>query len=196
MNFRGAGLILLSPDYQVLLVQDRKTLKWGFPKGHREPEDTCEVATAQREVHEEIGLEPSAYTLHPLSFRIIRGTSSYLFRYAFLNQAIWETPLQLQREEITGHLWVPLPLFYLNPDVVDGNKYLRTWIQDVTTGAPRKAYTILRDILSYNGDAPTGTPLLGVGGAGTLFVEKSLRRTEGLADSTVGVGVGVGAEDP
>lgn len=160
MNFRGAGLILLSPDFQVLLVQDCRTMKWGFPKGHRESEDVCEVATIQREVQEEIGLDPTTYKLHPTSFRIVRGTSSYLFRYGILNRSPWETPLQLQYSEIAAHVWVPLALFYMKPDIVDGNKYLRTWIHDIITTAPRKAYTLLRELLGVDVGATDGTVLV------------------------------------
>lgn len=166
MNFRGAGLILFSPDFQVLLIQDCRTMKWGFPKGHREAEDTSEVATIQREVQEEIGLDTSSYKLHPVSFRIVRGTSSYLFRYGILNQPIWETSLQLQDSEIAAHLWIPIALFYMKPDIVDGNKYLRTWIQDVTTAAPRKAYLLLRDLMAVDpidDTAGNDTDIWGVG---------------------------------
>lgn len=169
MSFRGAGIILLSSDLQVLLIQDQRTQKWGFPKGHREPEDTSDVATAQREVQEEIGLDPTTYTLHPTSFRILRGTSSYLFRYAILNQSVSDTHLRLQHKEIAGYLWVSLALFYLNSEIVDGNKYLRTWIQDITTRVLRKSYTILCDILAAMNCTYIGDISRGDGGRGILI---------------------------
>lgn len=168
MNFRGAGLLLLSPDFQILLVQDRKTKKWGFPKGHREPQDGHALATAQREVYEEIGLDSTAYWIHPTPFRIVRGTSSYIFHYALLRNPIEKNVLRIQQQEISAHMWVPIVSFYFQPDIVDGNKYLRTWIEDVVSYAPRKSYTLLRDLMVL---ALSGT--LRMESDGMLLVENS-----------------------
>ena len=41
----------------VLLVQNLVSAKWGFPKGHREPQDQTWRDTAVREVEEETGLK-------------------------------------------------------------------------------------------------------------------------------------------
>lgn len=173
MNFRGAGLLLLSPDFQILVVQDRKTKKWGFPKGHREPQDVNALANAQREVREEIGLNPEAYWLHTTPFRIVRGTSSYIFHYALLRQSAETTHLRLQYREISAHAWIPIISFYLQPNAIDGNKYFRTWVEDVISYAPRKSYTLLRDLMvsfltgTLATDLETGTLLVENGG-GTL----------------------------
>lgn len=143
MNYSGAGIILFTPDFRVLLVQDAKTKKWGFPKGHREEGDESDVATAQREVLEETGIAPTSYTFYEHPFRIIRGSSSYVFRYAIMNTSDYLGAIQC-RGEISGMQWVSLVQFYMNPEFVDGNKYLRTWISDIVSHAERKTYTTLQ----------------------------------------------------
>jgi len=47
----------------VLLLRNRRSGQWGFPKGRRDPEDSHEVSTALREVAEETGY--SRLALHP-----------------------------------------------------------------------------------------------------------------------------------
>ncbi len=146
MNYTGAGFILFTPDFRVLLVQDAKTKKWGFPKGHREECDTSEIHTAERELHEETGISPTSYTIYEHPFRIIRGSASYIFRYAILNTTEYLGAIQC-RAEISAIQWVSLVQFYLNPECVNGNKYLRTWIGDVVTHAERKTYHTLQALM-------------------------------------------------
>ena len=111
MNYTGAGLILFTPDFRVLLVQDARTKKWGFPKGHREDIDTSDIDTAKREVQEETGIPPTAYTLYEQPFRIIRGSSSYIFRYAILNSTDYLGSIQCPRE-IGGLQWISFIQFF------------------------------------------------------------------------------------
>jgi 8-oxo-dGTP pyrophosphatase MutT (NUDIX family) len=49
------GVILVSPDDCILVVQGRKSMKWSFPKGHG---TTCEspLKAALRELKEETGI--------------------------------------------------------------------------------------------------------------------------------------------
>jgi 8-oxo-dGTP pyrophosphatase MutT (NUDIX family) len=51
-----AGAVLRSGN-QWLLVRGRHSGKWSFPKGHKEPYETLEQ-TIQREVQEEVGINP------------------------------------------------------------------------------------------------------------------------------------------
>lgn len=54
----GAGIQLFSPDRQsTLLVQGKRSKRWGWTKGHREVMDTTWLDTAIREVKEESGFE-------------------------------------------------------------------------------------------------------------------------------------------
>jgi 8-oxo-dGTP pyrophosphatase MutT (NUDIX family) len=143
MTYLGAGFILLSPDYTVLLVQDASTKKWGFPKGHKESYDVDDISTAKREVQEETGIPPDAYTIHDPAFRITKGTSSYLFRYAVMRKGATTGSIQNQKE-ISGICWVPVVDLMQSPDMLDGNKYLRTWIANLRSFAPRK------DVRAFN----------------------------------------------
>ena len=55
----GAGIILRNAKGQVILVRDARSARWGFPKGHPEPEDKKNpINTAIRECEEETGLQP------------------------------------------------------------------------------------------------------------------------------------------
>ena len=46
----------INEEYRFLLIKNRRSNNWGFPKGHIEKGET-EVATAKREVLEETGRE-------------------------------------------------------------------------------------------------------------------------------------------
>lgn len=136
MTYAGAGLILLTPDFRVLLVQDAKTQKWGFPKGHREEYDTDDLQTAIREVLEETGIPSSSYIIQEPGFRITKGSSSYIFRYAIVHSP---NSGEIQNvNEISCMQWIPIVDLLQNPDLFDGNKYFRTWISNIRTFAPRR----------------------------------------------------------
>lgn len=134
-NYAGAGFIIITPDFRVLLVQDAKTKKWGFPKGHREVEDTDDLQTAIREVQEETGIQSTSYIVENSPFRITKGSSSYIFRYAIMNQ---QSGYIQNCKEISRIQWIPILDLMQNPDKLDGNKYLRTWISNLRSFAPRK----------------------------------------------------------
>ncbi len=135
-SYAGAGLILLTPDFRVLLVQDAKTKKWGFPKGHRESYDENDCQTAIREVLEETGIQSSAYIIQEPGFRITKGSASYIFRYAIMHSG--ETGAIQNSKEISHLQWVPILDLLQNPDSLDGNKYMRTWISNIRSCAPRR----------------------------------------------------------
>jgi 8-oxo-dGTP pyrophosphatase MutT (NUDIX family) len=172
MNYAGAGFILFSTDMRVLLVQDAKTHKWGFPKGHREQEDESDLATAQRELLEETGIPDSAYAIVQTPFRITRGSSSYIFRYATMKQGAYMGSVQ-NRKEIRTMRWIPLyDLLQAEEFATGGNKYLRTWIEDVRSVANKKFVQVLNEHLvakclsvlfhSVNGPNSTTNPILSV----------------------------------
>ncbi len=148
MAYSGAGLILLTPELELLLIQDAKTKKWGFPKGHREPEDISDIHTATREVLEETGIPPESYTIHNEPFRIVRGSSSYIFRYAVTNSSHSKPGVIQNRHEISGLQWVPLNTLILfdTTEGCYGNKYLRSWITDLSHEPVRKSIRIFHDL--------------------------------------------------
>lgn len=147
MNYAGAGLILLSSDLaHVLLVQDARSGKWGFPKGHREPIDSSDLACAIRECREETGLKEEDYIVHNESFKISKGGAAYLFRYAIIKQNAVSLSMG-PAYEIASMEWVPIQKLLEAQNVLDGNKYLRTWIADIQSSASKKAVYIFKQLL-------------------------------------------------
>lgn len=156
MNYAGAGFILLSSDLtQLLLVHDTRSGKWGFPKGHRESYDVSDLATAVRECREETGLLHTIdYAVHDDPFKISKGGSSYLFRYAVLNGAATKDRLRAgPAHEIAGLEWISIATLLEAQNVLDGNKYLRAWIGDVKTNASKKAVYLLKSLFASKGGA-------------------------------------------
>ena len=153
--YAGAGFVLLSRDGgSVLLIKDARSHKWGFPKGHREPEDASDLHTAVRECREEVGLEASAYTAIEPSFRLTRGSASYIFRYAILKGTA--EPLVLRPGEIEAAVWVPVASLLVGQAYAEtGNKYLRTWIADLknTDGDVRRKSALLYAMLTPSNEA-------------------------------------------
>lgn len=177
----GAGFILFTPDFRFLLVQDAKTGKWGFPKGHREPQDACDLATAHRELFEETGLREEAYRVFESPFRIVRGSSSYIFRYAMLKSLDAQHTVQFPLREISAVQWLPLAACFLNVECVDGNKYLRTWMTDIVGSAPRRSVAVFRDfLLAYGLGEEAG--VLGVGGGVGTLTERFTTAAMPVAD--------------
>ena len=77
MTTLASGIILYrraGRDVRLLLLRNRDTGHWGFPKGRRDAGDEHEVHTALRELQEETGYDTVA--LHP-GFRV---ELSYLVR--------------------------------------------------------------------------------------------------------------------
>jgi 8-oxo-dGTP pyrophosphatase MutT (NUDIX family) len=145
MNYAGAGFVLLSSDLSsLLLVRDARTGKWGFPKGHREAHDKNELETAVRECREEIGLTPDDYTIRSDSFKINKGSQAYLFRYVTLNDG--RKVHVSANYEISTAQWVPIKEL-LDANVLDGNKYLRTWIEDIQSDVSKKSVHLFKGLL-------------------------------------------------
>lgn len=147
--YAGAGFVLLSPDRQsVLLVHDTRSGKWGFPKGHKEACDAADIDTAIRECKEETGLTATDYVIYNEPFKISKGSQSYIFRYAFLKEGRETAVVSLNPREISALQWVPVQRLLEAQTIVDGNKYLRTWIADVQANIPKKSVSLFRSIAS------------------------------------------------
>ena len=138
MNYAGAGLILLSSDLtSTLLVRDARSGKWGFPKGHRETDDVSDLACATRECFEETGLTTDDFAVRDDPFKISKGGQAYLFRYAVMKndgRRLRAGPAY----EIGALEWVPLQTLFGAQHIIDGNKYLRSWITDVKASIIKK----------------------------------------------------------
>ena len=150
MNYSGAGLVLLSSDLSsLILVRDARTGKWGFPKGHREAYDKNDLDTAIRECHEEIGLTMDDYTIRSDSFKINKGSQAYLFRYATLNDDKRKNCIIMgPAYEISNVQWVPVKQLLSCENILDGNKYLRTWITDIQSGNSKKAVHVFKNLFA------------------------------------------------
>lgn len=148
MSYSGAGFVLLSSDlHSVLLVHDRRSNKWGFPKGHRENYDADDLATAKRELFEETGVQETQYRVHEETFKIKKGSGSYIFRYAILSED--ERYVRLApgpSYEIKGLAWVPVKELVDAVHILDGNIYLRTWLEDMKTCGPKRSVTLYRSL--------------------------------------------------
>jgi 8-oxo-dGTP pyrophosphatase MutT (NUDIX family) len=149
MSYVGAGFILLSSDLSsILLVHDARSSKWGFPKGHRENYDKTDLDTAVRECREETGLKPDDYTVHNDVFKVSKGSQSYLFRYAVLKSEKHKSYVVAgPTYEISDICWVPIQQLLSAQNVLDGNKYLRTWISDMKSECSKKSVHIFKSLL-------------------------------------------------
>lgn len=149
MSYIGSGFILLSHDLKkILLVHDTRSKKWGFPKGHREEIDANDLETAIRECGEETGLTVNDYIVHSESFRVSKGSQSYIFRYAVLNENSRTRIHSNSLQEISELRWIPISEILAANSVLDGNKYLRSWIADVQANANKKSVHLLKHLLS------------------------------------------------
>jgi 8-oxo-dGTP pyrophosphatase MutT (NUDIX family) len=151
MSYSGAGLVILSSDLSSsILVRDARTGKWGFPKGHRESYDQTDLDTAIRECREEIGLTTDDFTICPDSFKIIKGSQSYLFRYAILKDEKRKANIIMGPSyEISNAQWISIKYLLEADNVLDGNKYLRTWIADIKYGNSKKrSVQIFKNLLA------------------------------------------------
>ena len=130
----GAGFILFSDDHsKLLLVQDERTGKWGFPKGHREPTDASEIHTAIRECTEETGLQEHDYEILPGTLMYY----SYLFWYA--KRRGYRPLTKGPNSEIRDLQWIPLEEI-LERDMFPTNRYLRSWKRDMLDPTSKANY--------------------------------------------------------
>jgi 8-oxo-dGTP pyrophosphatase MutT (NUDIX family) len=162
MNYAGAGFILLSSDLSTtLLVNDTRSHKWGFPKGHREDTDANDLETSVREVREETGLTADDYNVYPEVFKVSKGSHSYNFRYAvLLDEKRKANVVSGPAEEIGGIQWVPIKQLLEAQNVLDGNKYLRAWLQDLRTGSPKKSVNLFKSLMRQGASSlPLPMPL-------------------------------------
>ena len=89
---------------QYVLIQQRYTLHYGFPKGHMESNEN-EIMTAYREVKEETGLDVQIYD-H------IKGRTKYSPKPGVIKEVVYFLAqaktflLQKQEAEIAQAMWV------------------------------------------------------------------------------------------
>lgn len=100
-SYKGAGVILFK-DSSLLLVQNRLTGRWSFPKGHREPSDTTWRQTAIREVFEESGY------LLDVDYTLSENATEWGNRLYWQGRVVSEKTPQLLESEHSSVAWFPL----------------------------------------------------------------------------------------
>ena len=93
MESERAGIILLDSQSRILLVQSKRTGKWGFTKGHAETFDINSLETATREVKEESGY------LEWIHYKITSGPIYLRSRPYWIGVIHTDEPPQLNRGE-------------------------------------------------------------------------------------------------
>ncbi len=106
---RSCGAVVLNQDKdrrKVLLIKNKRSAHWGFPKGHIEKGETQEE-TAIRETKEETGLDIdivdgfSCRSEYTIQGRVEKAVVIFL---AFAKN----TDVSIQEEEIDDYIWVDL----------------------------------------------------------------------------------------
>ena len=101
---------MLYGEYRFLLIKNKRSLHWGFPKGHLEKGET-KADAARREVLEETGIHVK---LH-IGFE---GISKYKIRnridkkVSIFVGSTEDTQTNIQEDEIEDYAWLPYQLAY------------------------------------------------------------------------------------
>jgi 8-oxo-dGTP pyrophosphatase MutT (NUDIX family) len=122
-EFRGhvtAGAVVVDPLWRVLHVKHGALDRWLMPGGHLEPGDGSVMNAALRELREETGITAAALApvpefevvpldidTHLIPCRAEKGEPEHWhfdFRHVFRTSS---PSVELQREEVTGHRWLP-----------------------------------------------------------------------------------------
>lgn len=106
-NEKSCGAIIIDGDNKVLLIKQKSTGSFGFPKGHVENNET-EEQTAIREVKEETGIDikitsKKRYETSYIHSDIINKQVIY-----FLAFPLSKNNEQMQEEEIIDLQWIDI----------------------------------------------------------------------------------------
>ena len=94
----------INDEPRFLLIRNKRSAHWGFPKGHTEPGET-EEETAVREVYEEAGIHieilPDFFSKseYMIQGKVEKSVAIFLARTR-------DTQTVIQREEIDDYLWL------------------------------------------------------------------------------------------
>ena len=94
----------INDEYRFLLIKNRRSNHWGFPKGHMEKGETQEQ-TAMREVLEETGVHINIYSDFSYESRYKIGAKIEKRVDVFL-ASTEDTQTGIQREEIEDYIWL------------------------------------------------------------------------------------------
>jgi dTDP-4-dehydrorhamnose reductase len=117
-NFRikrniSSGVVLInnqSNKPEILLIKNKKSGMWGFPKGHVEDKETL-IETAIREVKEEIGLEINSLKMKPSFESNYIDDNGNNKKVIYFIRKIKKTVPKLN-DEIDAYMWADLEKSY------------------------------------------------------------------------------------
>ena len=100
---KSCGCIIINNDNKVLLVYEKNSHFWGFPKGHVEGNET-EIETAVRECKEEVGLDViiDVNKRYPTKYIIDNKVKKTVIFYLAVAK---KKRIVLQEEEIEKYKW-------------------------------------------------------------------------------------------
>ena len=97
----------INDEYRFLLIKNRRSNHWGFPKGHMERGETREE-TAVREVLEETGVHIHIFSDFSFESRYKIGSKIEKRVDVFL-ASTEDTQTVIQKEEIEDYIWLRFP---------------------------------------------------------------------------------------
>jgi 8-oxo-dGTP pyrophosphatase MutT (NUDIX family) len=99
-----AGIVVFNSKGHVLLLKDKISGKWGFPKGAQEAEDRNDLLrTAVRECAEEAGLELGTDYILLMTKKLFKGWGGTYFAGLVSHD---ELRIKIQESEIDAYCWM------------------------------------------------------------------------------------------
>ena len=106
INEKSCGAFVLNGK-KVLIVQQKKSGIYGFPKGHVEPNET-EEETAIREVKEETGVDIEIISNKKYSISYMQNENINKEVVYYLTKAMNKKSQEQQEKEISNIVWVEI----------------------------------------------------------------------------------------
>ncbi len=186
-NYEGAGFIFMTPQLEILLVNEKRSGKWGMCKGHREQKDGGNpTMTAIREANEELGLLPEDYEIWGEPFVLSGSPKIYIFQRAMLKidivdkfkinklKTMYYKPCKLT--EIKDIKLIPSLDFMESIEDLNCNVYVKlyhAWMTGKFVHSNKKFNSPLSSMRSSMTDDEIRTPTLKSSAASTVYSRTS-----------------------
>ena len=109
------GSVCMTQEKKILLVRGRKSMKWSFPKGHKESGESYQ-GCAERETLEETGI--SLRDIEPVAYHRLSVGGYYFYEMEEKNTYIQDT------DEVVEACWMPISELQNFDCNVDVNAFL------------------------------------------------------------------------
>jgi 8-oxo-dGTP pyrophosphatase MutT (NUDIX family) len=135
---RSCGVVLINEKLDVLIIQEKTSGQYGFPKGSIEDKDKSEKDCAWREVKEEVGID-----LNSLKFKELGSKRNN--RMTMFILLLSESPKKIvkQEREIINYEWISL--FDLTKDY--RYEHIKRYNKSVSMLFPGKTSSCLEKIV-------------------------------------------------